>query len=426
MKILIIGGGGREHALAWKISQSKKVNKIYCAPGNGGISAIAECVDIEASNIKDLAEFALKNKIDITIIGPEIPLVNGVTGEFERRNLKVFGPSQPASEIEGSKIFAKNFMKAYDIPTASYEVFEDSEKAVDYLKSQKYPAVIKADGLAAGKGVIIASDFSEAKKAVNEIMKAKIFGDAGNNIVIEEYIDGEEATVLAFSDGKTVIPLMSSQDHKRAYDGDLGPNTGGMGAYAPAPVVTDDILLKIKKDILIPTIKGMNEKGRKYKGILYAGLMITKEGPKVIEYNCRFGDPETQAVLPLLEEDLVDIMEAVIFEELHTVDMKWSSKNTITVVLASEGYPGKYKKGIEIQGIDLAEKIEDVVVFHSGTVNFDGRFITTGGRVLNVTAVGNTLKEAIVKAYLAINKIKFEGMQFRKDIGYKAFKKFGI
>lgn len=426
MKILVIGSGGREHALVWKLAQSEKIDKIYCAPGNGGIINYAECVDIGASDVKNLVEFAMKKKVDMTVVGPEAPLVAGIVGEFQRKELKIFGPSQLASEIEGSKVFAKHFMREFNIPTASYEIFDEQEKACDYIKSQKFPLVVKADGLSAGKGVKIAGNFEEASAAVHEIMKEKIFGEAGNKIVIEEYLEGEEATVLAFSDGTTVIPLIPSQDHKRVYDNDMGPNTGGMGAYAPAPIITNEVLSNVQKTILEPTVKGLNSKGRKYKGVLYVGLMITNEGPKVLEYNCRFGDPETQAVLPLLETDLLKIIEHIIFEELHLIDIKWKNKMAASVILASAGYPGKYEKGKEIKGIDLAEQADDVLVFHAGTANVDGKIFTTGGRVLAVTGLGNTLKEAIVRAYLAVNKIKFEGMHFRRDIGHRALSKFGV
>lgn len=423
MKILVVGSGGREHALVWKLSKSGKASKIYSAPGNGGILSIAECVDIDAADIKSLVNFALEKKIDYTIVGPEAALVAGIAEEFQRNNLRIFGPSMPASEIEGSKSFAKNFMKEFGIPTASCEIFEDKNKAVDYIKSRKFPIVIKADGLSAGKGVKIALDLKSAVDSVEEIMGKKVFGEAGNKIVVEEYLEGEEATVLAFTDGITVIPMVPSQDHKRIYDNDLGPNTGGMGAYAPAPVVSGEIIKEIENEILIPTIRGLESKGRKYKGVIYVGLMITKDGVKVLEYNCRFGDPETQVVLPLLETDLLDIIEHIIFEELHLIDIKWSNKSAAAVVAASHGYPGKYEKGMEIKGIESAEGMNDIVVFHAGTANVEGKYFTTGGRVLAVSAIGENLKEAVVKAYLAVNKIKFEGMQFRKDIGHKALKK---
>ena len=420
MKVLVIGSGGREHALVWKLSKSPRIKKIFAAPGNGGIGELAACVDIMPDNITDLAEFASDKKIDLTIVGPEVPLVAGITGEFQRRGLSIFGPSQMASMLEGSKSFAKDFMRRFNIPTADYEVFDDGQKAIDYVKSRKPAFVIKADGLAAGKGVIVTNTRDDAVTAIKMIMFDKVFKSAGNRVVVEEYLEGEEATILAFTDGKTVIPMESSQDHKRLMDKDMGPNTGGMGAYSPAPVITDDLNRKILDEILIPTVKGLDNIGRTYKGVLYAGLMITKKGPKVIEFNVRLGDPEAQVVIPRLQNDLVDIIEAVLSNDLNNVSLKWDERKAVCVVIASGGYPDKYETGFDIRGLDDINKIDNVLVFHAGTTGIDSRVVTTGGRVLAVTGLGITFKEAIARAYLGVNKIKFEGMHYRKDIAWRA------
>lgn len=420
MKIFVIGSGGREHALVWKLSKSHRVKKIYAAPGNAGIRELADCIEIKADDIKSLAEFAEDKKIDLTVVGPEIPLVAGITGEFQRRGLNIFGPSLAASMLEGSKSFAKDFMKKFNIPTAEYEVFEESNKAIDYIKSKKPPYVIKADGLAAGKGVIIAKNFEEATEAIRSIMLDKVFKDAGKKIVIEEYLEGEEATILAFSDGKSIMPMPGSRDHKRIFDNDKGGNTGGMGAYSPAPVITDELNKKILSEILIPTIKGLNSIGRNYKGVLYAGLMITKSGAKVVEFNVRFGDPEAQVVIPKLETDLLDIIEAVILENLDKIEIKWFDTKAVCVVAVSGGYPDKYETGFEIKGLTEINKIDNILVFHAGTtMDINDKIVTSGGRVLGVTGLGSTIKEAITRAYLGVNKIKFEGIHYRKDIGYR-------
>lgn len=420
MKVLVIGSGGREHALVWKLSKSPRVKKIYAAPGNAGIRELADCIEIKADDIKSLAEFAEDKNIDLTVVGPEVPLVVGITGEFQRRGLNIFGPSLAASMLEGSKSFAKDFMKKFNIPTAEYEVFEESNKAIDYIKSKKPPYVIKADGLAAGKGVIIAKNFEEATEAIRSIMLDKVFKDAGKKIVIEEYLEGEEATILAFSDGKSIMPMPGSKDHKRIFDNDKGGNTGGMGAYSPAPVITEELNKRILSEILIPTIKGLNSIGRNYKGVLYAGLMITKSVPKVVEFNVRFGDPEAQVVIPKLETDLIDIIEAVILENLDKLQIKWFDTKAVCVVVSSGGYPDKYETGFEIKGLTEINKIDNILVFHAGTtMDINGKIVTSGGRVLGVTGLGSTIKEAITRAYLGVNKIKFEGMHYRKDIGHK-------
>lgn len=422
MKVLVIGSGGREHALCWKIKQSQKVRKIFCAPGNAGIARIAECVNIKADRIEDLLEFARYEGIDLTVVGPEQPLILGVVDLFQKNGLRIFGPSQAASELEGSKAFAKNLMRKYGIPTAEYKTFSSFLEAENYIRLKGAPIVVKADGLAAGKGVIVAETVSEAIDGIRKIMKEKVFGSAGDKVVIEECLRGEEASFLAFTDGETVVPMASAQDHKRIYDGDKGPNTGGMGAYSPAPVVTADIEKKIMERIMIPAIKGMRSEGKTYKGVLYAGLMIDKGEPKVLEFNVRFGDPETQPILMRLNGDIVDIFNAVIDGDLRGRTITWRNEASVCVVLASEGYPGAYKKGEIIKGLDDAEAIDGVVVFHAGTTVQDGNLLTNGGRVLGVTALGKDIKTAIDKTYRAVDKIHFKGMQFRKDIGFKALK----
>ncbi|MCX5749364.1 MAG: phosphoribosylamine--glycine ligase [Candidatus Saganbacteria bacterium] len=420
MKILVIGSGGRESALCRKISQSPKCSKLFCAPGNAGISKYAELVP--ASKIDGIINFVKENRIDLTVVGPEQPLVDGIVDAFEKEGLRIFGPSAKAARIEGSKIFSKDLMKKYGIPTAYYEQFLDSNKAIIFLKGKKYPVVIKADGLAAGKGVIIAQAQAEAEGAIRSMLDDKQFGEAGKKIIIEEFLEGEEASILCFTDGKTIVPMESSQDHKRILDNDEGPNTGGMGAYSPAPVVTAELLKKVEKEILYPTIRAMEKEESFYKGILYAGLMITKDGPKVLEYNARFGDPETQAVLPRLKTDLIDIMEAIIDGHLDKIKIEWDKKAAVCIVLASGGYPGDYKKGYVIEGLDEAEKLNDVTIFHAGTSLAGCDIVTSGGRVLGVTALGISVKEAIDRAYAAVSKIKFKDMHYRKDIGKKALK----
>jgi phosphoribosylamine--glycine ligase len=420
MKVLVVGGGGREHALVWKLKQSPRVSKIFCAPGNAGIGQLAELVELKDTGISGLADFAEENRVDLTVVGPEAPLIAGLVDEFERRGLSVFGPSKAAAELEGSKAFAKAFMDKYSIPTAKYRVFEDALEAQEYVRAIGAPLVVKADGIAAGKGVIVASSEEEAIEAINKIMVERAFGQSGNKILIEEKLEGEEATLLAFSDGNTIVPMVSSQDHKAVYDGDKGPNTGGMGAYSPAPIVTSEVMQKAMDDILIPTIKGMKAEGRLYKGVLYAGLMIKDGQLKVLEFNVRFGDPETQVVLPRLKTDIVDIMEAVIKGRLHEMELEWDDRLALCVVLASGGYPGSYEKGKPIVGLEELVDLEDITSFHSGTSEYNGKIVTSGGRVLGITALGNDVNEARQKAYHSINRLSFEGMHFRKDIGIKA------
>lgn len=422
MKILVIGSGGREHTLVWKISQSPKVSKIFCAPGNAGISHLAQCVDIGEDNIVGLANFAQKMKIDLTIVGPELPLSRGMVDEFDKLGLKIFGPNQKATQIESSKVFSKYLMKKYNIPSASYAVFQDIKKAFDYVKQQAFPLVIKADGLAAGKGVFIVKGIKQAKEALDSLMKKKIFGDAGEYVVIEEFLEGEEISVLAFSDGKTVVPMVSSQDHKKIFNKDKGPNTGGMGAYSPVPFYNDLSRKIVLQKILKPTIEGLKTEGREYKGVLYAGLILTKEGPKVLEFNARFGDPETQVVLPRLETDLIEIFNAVIEGNLHKINLKWKDNAVVCVVIASGGYPGKYQKGKVIGGLKSLEEMKNIIAFHAGTKFQDGKVVTSGGRVLGITAWADTIFKAKEKAYEGVEKIYFEEMYYRKDIALKGIK----
>ncbi|MBI3990659.1 MAG: phosphoribosylamine--glycine ligase [Candidatus Omnitrophica bacterium] len=427
MKLLVVGSGGREHALIWKLAQSPAVKKIYAAPGNGGISKIAECVSIPPEDISRLADFAKDNSIHLTVVGPEVPLANGIVDKFEERGLRIFGPSRKAAELEWSKSFAKEIMKKYHIPTAGSEIFSSTEDAAKYLKTAIFPLVVKADGLAAGKGVIICQNEKDAKAAIEQCMVQKAFGDAGSKIVIEEYLEGEEASILALTDGNTVIPLASSQDHKRVGDGDTGPNTGGMGAYSPAPVITEQMMKRILKEIIEPLLKGMEKEGRKYKGILYAGIMITKTGPKVLEFNVRFGDPETQSILPRLKNDLVSVLDAVVEERLSEITLEWDRRPCVCVVVASGGYPGNYQKDKSISGLDGINGMESVVIFHSGTkiVTSSGnrQLVTDGGRVLGVTAMGEDFLSAQKLAYQAIQKIHFDNMHYRKDIAYRAIRR---
>jgi phosphoribosylamine--glycine ligase len=422
MKILVIGSGGREHTLVWKISQSPKVSKIFCAPGNAGISHLAQGVDIGEDNIVGLANFAQKMKIDLTIVGPELSLSRGMVDDFDKQGLKIFGPNQKATQIESSKVFSKYLMKKYNIPSANYAVFQDIKKAFDYVKQQAFPLVIKADGLAAGKGVFIVKGIKQAKEALDSLMKKKIFGDAGEYVVIEEFLEGEEISVLAFSDGKTVVPMVSSQDHKKIFNKDKGPNTGGMGAYSPVPFYNDLSRKIVLQKILKPTIEGLKTEGREYKGVLYAGLILTKEGPKVLEFNARFGDPETQVVLPRLETDLIEIFNAVIEGNLHKINLKWKDNAVVCVVIASGGYPGKYQKGKVIDGLKSLEEMKNIIAFHAGTKFQDGKVVTSGGRVLGITAWADTIFKAKEKAYEGVEKIYFEEMYYRKDIALKGIK----
>ena len=420
MKVLVIGGGGREHALVWKISQSPKVEKVYCAPGNAGIADIAEVVDISASDIDGLARFAEREGIDLTVVGPEVPLTMGIVDLFEKKGLKIFGPSRAAAEMEGSKAFSKTIMKKYNVPTAAYETFTSQDEAFAYIDKLGAPIVVKADGLAAGKGVTVAQTVNEAKDAVRDMMEDRSFGCAGEMIVIEEFMRGEEASYLVFSDGKNIVPLSTCQDHKAVFDGDKGPNTGGMGAYSPAPVVTAEIEKEVLEKIIRPTIDGMAAEGKTYKGILYAGLMITDEGPKTVEFNCRFGDPECQPILMRMKSDIIPVIEAAIEGRLDSVNIEWEDRATVAVVMAAGGYPGTYEKGKVITGLETLKDEKDLFVFHAGTSLKDGQVVTNGGRVLAVTALGKGIEEAIGRAYEAVDKISWDGAYFRNDIGKKA------
>ena len=425
MNILVIGGGGREHTLAWKLAQSPSATKLYAIPGNPGMAAVAECVSgISIEDNEAVVAFAEEHAIDLVVIGPEVPLTNGIVDAFEAAGILAFGPRKAAAELEGSKAFSKGLMKKYGIPTAKYEVFTDAEAAKDYVRQEGAPIVIKADGLAAGKGVIVAETCDEALAAVADIMEDQEFGAAGNRVVIEEFMEGEEASLLCFTDGETIVPMISSQDHKRAYDGDKGPNTGGMGTYAPAPVMTPAMIEATKEKILKPVIAAMKQEGRTYQGCLYAGLMITKDGPKVVEFNARFGDPETQVVLPLLKSDLVDIMVACAKGDgsLKDLDIAWSDGAAVCVVLASGGYPKSYRKGYEITGLDEAEKL-GCHVFHAGTAERDGSVVTAGGRVLGVVAEAADVRAAVDKAYQGVNAIAFKDKMFRHDIAHRALER---
>lgn len=417
MKVLVIGSGGREHALVWKIAQSRQVEKIYCAPGNGGISEIAECVDIRVTDIDRLLQFATDNEIDLTVVGPEVPLSLGIADIFERKGLRIFGPTQRAAMLESSKAFSKEFMKRNNIPTARYKVCKDPESATKEAESFGYPVVIKADGLAAGKGVIIAENKEQAAAAIDEIMTEKKFGAAGGSVVIEEYLTGKEASILAFVDGNTAVPMVSAQDYKRALDGDEGPNTGGMGAVSPA-FYYDEAAAKLAEEYIIKrTIDSLKKEGIIYKGVLYFGLMLTEKGPKLLEYNARFGDPETEVVLPRLKTDLVDIMNSVIDGNLKTQQIEWKEESAVCVVMASGGYPGHYEKGYEIKGLDSLKDEKDITVFHAGTKKSSSKTVTSGGRVIVVSALAENAKLAREKAYETVKRIDFNKVHYRKDIG---------
>ena len=420
MKVLVVGGGGREHALVWKIRQSPKVSRVFCAPGNAGISEQAAVVPIQANDLNRLLEFALREKIDLTVVGPEDPLTRGIVDLFESNGLLIFGATRKAAEIEGSKAFAKELMKRYCIPTALYEIFDDRNEAVKYIHKQGAPIVVKADGLAAGKGVIVCKTTEEAVQSVDKIMVEKIFGSAGNRVVVEEYLVGEEASYLAFTDGKTILPLASSQDHKAVLDGDQGPNTGGMGAYSPAPVVTTEVHERIAEKVLRPIIYGMGEEGRPYRGVLYAGLMIHDGHPRVLEFNARFGDPETQPVLMRMKGDVVPILEACMKGTLSKHRIEWDHRASVCVVMTSKGYPGNYEKGKIIKGLKEVSQREGVFVFHAGTALKDGQVITNGGRILGVTALGEDIPRAMERAYQAVREISWDGVHYRTDIGQKA------
>lgn len=425
MRILLIGGGGREHALAWKLAQSYKVEKIFAAPGNPGIAMLKKCscIDLKLDDLEKVADYAEEESIDLTVVGPEATLVAGIADVFKRRGLPVFGPSKAAAQLEGSKAFSKELMAKYNIPTAFFKICEDMETAKAYVKEKGAPIVVKADGLAAGKGVVVAMTEEEALEAIEEMMGDHKFGNAGARVVLEEYMEGEEASLLAFTDGKTVVPMLAAQDHKRIFDNDQGPNTGGMGTYAPAPVMTDILRLKATERILKPVVAAMAKEGTPYQGCLYAGLMIKDDVIKVVEFNCRFGDPETQVVLPLLESDLAEIMLACATGTLDQADVAWSDKAAVCVVMASGGYPESYETGKVITGLAEADAQENTVVFHAGTKNAAGSIVTAGGRVLGVTAVDDNIRAARDRAYAAVENIKFDGAFYRKDIAWRALKR---
>ena len=423
MQVLVIGGGGREHTLVWKLAQSKKVTKLYAAPGNPGMKDLAECVDLDIADLDGLADWAEKHAIDLTVVGPEAPLVAGIVDVFKARGLTIFGPSAKAAEIEGSKIFSKELMEKYGVPTAFFKVCDNLADARAFVEEKGAPIVIKADGLAAGKGVVVAMTRDEALAALDEMMGAHKFGSAGNRVVIEEFMEGEEASLLAFTDGKTIVPMLAAQDHKRVNDGDQGPNTGGMGAYCPAPVMTDALKEKTVKEVLRPIVDALAKEGRPYSGCLYAGLMIKGDSVKVVEFNARFGDPETQVVLLLLKSDLAEIMVACANGTLTPDLVEWSDKAAVCVVMASGGYPASYKKGIPITGLKAANAMDDVVVFHAGTREEDGKILTNGGRVLGVTAVADDIPSAQQKAYDAVDKIHFDGAHYRQDIAWRALRR---
>ena len=422
MKILIIGSGGREHALAWKLAQSPKVQKLYCAPGNGGTGELAENVALAVGDLQAIVDFAVNEAIDLVVVGPELPLTLGLVDALGRADIAAFGPSRLAAELEGSKAFSKNFMEKYEIPTAKYGVFEDVKPAKAFIDQLAGPWVVKADGLASGKGVLICQTIEEAYQAVDYILSEQAFGAAGSRVVIEEFLEGEELSLMAFSDGKTVVPMVTAQDHKRIFDGDRGPNTGGMGAYAPAPLGTAALVEEVTQTVLQPVVTAMAAEGREFKGILYAGLMITDKGPQVLEFNARFGDPETEVVLPLLQNDLVDVLLACINGNLAELPLQWEDGACVTVVMAAHGYPGEVRKGDLISG--LSRVSDEVIVFHCGTEkrleDNEISYYTKGGRILSVTATGSTLQEALMKSYAGVAMIDFDGAQYRKDIAYRA------
>jgi len=422
MKILVIGGGGREHTLVWKLKQTPRVKALYCAPGNGGIAQCATCVPITANDVPSLVEFARKESIDLTVVGPEAPLCAGIVDAFQDAGLRIFGPTARAARVEGSKIFAKELMTRYNVPTAPARIFDDADEAITYARSIGTPLVVKADGLAAGKGVTVCSTEAEAVAAIKRTMRERAFGAAGDRVLVEQKLTGEEASVLAFVSGESFVLMESSQDHKPVFDGDTGPNTGGMGAYSPTPAVGRRTWERIREEVFERVVAGMAAEGLDYHGVLYAGLMITPEGPQVLEFNVRFGDPETQAMLPRLEDDLVDVLESVIDGTLAGSELCWANRAAVCVVLASGGYPGSYEKGKVITGLEDVEGTPDVIVFHAGTRLDGDRLVTAGGRVLGVTGLGRTLEAAIERTYNAVEMIKFDGAHFRTDIGAKALR----
>jgi phosphoribosylamine--glycine ligase len=422
MNVLIVGNGGREHALAWKISQSARVKRVFVAPGNAGTALDAENVDISSTDFPRLIKFAQQNDIGLTIVGPELPLTKGIVDAFTESKLRIFGPRKAAAELEGSKVFCKDLLRHADVPTSDYQVFRNADNATTYLKEREdVPVVVKADGLASGKGVFVCATRAEATEAVKRIGRNKEFGDAGNQIIIEERLDGQEVSVLAITDGRTIVTLPPAQDHKRAYDNDTGPNTGGMGAYSPAPLIDEALLHLIEEQVLVPTVHAMKRGRRPFKGVLYAGLMMTNQGPKVLEYNVRFGDPECQPILMRLQSDLLDVLEATVDGHLEELEpLQWDPRSAVSVVMASEGYPGTYERGFPIRGLDEAAKLPDVKVFHSGTASVDGQIVTNGGRVLAVTALGSSIGTAKLQAYTAVKCIRWKGAWCRKDISDRA------
>jgi phosphoribosylamine--glycine ligase len=420
MRVLVVGSGGREHGLVWKLRQSPRVTHVFAAPGNAGIAELAECVDIGASEVRLLAEFAAKKAVDLTVVGPELPLTLGIVDEFEGRNLRIFGATRQAAILEGSKVFAKRLMKKYKIPTGFFQTFYRAEDAKRYIQDVGAPIVVKADGLAAGKGAIVCPTVQEAVDTVKRIMEDRVFGDAGARVVIEEFLTGEEASFLAFTDGETVLPMASTQDHKAAFDDDKGPNTGGMGAYSPAPVVTEALHQKIMTQIMIPTVKAMAAEGRPYRGVLYAGLMIKDGDPKVLEYNVRFGDPEAQPLFMRMESDLLPVLEAVMEQRLRDIEIRWRPEPAVCVVMTAGGYPGAHDTDKPITGLAAAARLKDVMVFHAGTARVNDTVVTRGGRVLGVTALGLDIRDAVSRAYRAVDKIHWDGVHYRTDIGRKA------
>lgn len=416
MKILVVGGGGREHTIIWKLRQNPEVTEIHCAPGNGGIADMAVCVPIKATDIAGLVDYSKKERFDLVVVAPDDPLYMGLVDALRKEGIRAFGPTAAGARLEGSKVYAKSLMKKYGIPTAQYEVFSDYAPACAYVRTCALPTVVKADGLALGKGVIICNTADEAKEALDTIMVSKKFGDAGSRVVIEEYMEGPEVSVLAFCDGKTIRPMASAQDHKRVFDNDKGPNTGGMGTFSPSPKYTDAVRAEVEEKIIRRTVDALLKEGVEFKGVLYFGLMLTKDGPKLLEYNARFGDPEAQVVLPRMKNDLLNVMDAVIDGRLDEITLEWDERSAVCVVMASGGYPGSYPKGKTITGL---EHVDNAVVFHAGTAKQDGSYVTAGGRVLGVTALGKDIAEAREKAYAEVSKIQFEGAQYRTDIGIK-------
>jgi phosphoribosylamine---glycine ligase len=418
MKVLVIGSGGREHAIVWKLAQSPRVSQLFCAPGNAGIESLATCVPLLVEDLAGLQQFVTRERIDLTVVGPEVSLALGIVDEFRKAKLKIFGPTRRAAQIESSKAFSKNLMSRHHIPTAAAQSFDALQPALDYLDRQTLPIVVKADGLAQGKGVVVAATREEARQTVVSMLEQGAFGQAGRRVLIEEFLDGEEATVMAFTDGKTIVPMAAAQDHKRVGDGDSGANTGGMGAYAPAPIVTPELIQTVMKDVFHPAVEGLSRMGSPYQGVLYAGLMIVRGKPSVLEFNARFGDPETQVVLPLLQTDLLDVIEAVIEHRLDQLAVKWHARSAVCVVMTSKGYPGHYELGIPIQGLDSS--IQDTMVFHAGTKQQDENVVTAGGRVLGITGIGPDLVTARERAYETVRQIRFDGCHFRSDIAHRA------